>query len=110
MEDWFVEDGVTDDKELKKKLVCYTDVDKEQQWKVFETFSNGTFEDFKKTIFASYPKARELTKGSVKTLKRKVNGLGLILTSDQDELQELIRIMRTETAKFHPQSIPIENW
>ena len=82
MEDWFVEDGVTDNKELKKKLVRYTDVDTEQQWKAFETFSNGTFEDFKKAILASYPKARELTKGSVETLKRKVNGLGPISTSD----------------------------
>ena len=52
MEDWFVEDGVTN-------LVCYRDVDTEQQWKAFETFSNGTFEEFKKAILASYPKARE---------------------------------------------------
>ena len=107
MEDWFTEDGVTDDKELKKKLVRYTDVDTEQQWKAFEAFTKGTFEDFKKAILASYPKARELTKGSVETLKRKVNGLGPISTSDRDELQELIRIMRTETGKLAKITPPI---
>jgi len=107
MEDWFAEDGVTDDAELKKKLVRYTDVDTEQQWKAFDAFTTGVFGEFKKAILASYPKARELTKGSVETLKKKVKGLGPISTSDRDELQELIRIMRTETGKLEKITPPI---
>ena len=107
MEDWFNEDGITDDDELKKRIVRYMDVDTEQQWKAFASFDNGTFADLKKAILASYPKARELTKGSVQTLNKKVKEIGPISTSDRDELQKLIRIMRTETGKLAKITPPI---
>ena len=107
IEDWFNEEGITDDEEKKKKIVRYLDADSEVQWKALAKFASGTFDEFKSQVMASYPAAEEVMKGSVAALKRKIKRIGPVTTDDRDELLSLIRIMTAEVMKLKRISPPI---
>ena len=100
IEDWFSEDGITDDIEKKAKIVKYMDIDSEQQWKALSKFAVGTFAEFKAQVMASYPKAEEVTKGSVTALKKKIRRLGPIELDQRDDLLAMIRVVTAEVAKL----------
>ena len=70
MEDWFTDEGIESDLDKKKHIVQYLDPDSEVQWKALSKFMNGTFEEFRIQVMASYPKAEEIMKGSVTALKK----------------------------------------
>jgi len=72
MYDWFAIESIVLDAEKKRRLVRYTDVDTEQQWKAMAEFVNGTYDEFKEAILVSYPKAVDVNRGSVEALKKKV--------------------------------------
>lgn len=107
MEDWFEDEEITADLEKKKKIVRYLDADSEQQWKALSKFENGTYADFKAQVMRSYPKAEEVMKGSMTTLKRKLKKHGPISPEDKDELLALIRMMNSEVAKLKEIKPPI---
>ena len=107
MEDWFAEEGVTDDGEKKKRIVKYLDPEPEAQWKALPKFETGTFTEFKAQVMAAYPKAEEVLKGSVTALKRKIKKLGTVAADDRDDLLALVRIMTAEVVKLKNISPPI---
>ena len=107
MEDWFAEEGVTDDGEKKKCIVKYLDPEPEAQWKALPKFETGTFTEFKAQVMAAYPKAEEVLKGSVTALKRKIKKLGPVAADDRDDLLALVRIMTAEVVKLKNISPPI---
>ena len=107
MEDWFADEAIEKDLDKKRRIVKYLDADSEIQWKALSTFLEGTFEDFKAEVMASYPKAEEVMKGSVNALKKKIKKLGPIATDDRDELLSLVRIMTAEVLKLKNISPPI---
>ena len=107
IEDWYNDEGITDDPEKKKRIVKYLDADSEIQWKAFSKFSDGTYTEFKSQVMASYPKAEEVMKGSVAALKRKINRIGPVAADDRDELLSLIRVVTAEVAKLKKITPPI---
>lgn len=107
MEDWFTDEDIEDSADRKKRIVRYLDADSESQWKALSSFKDGTYEDFKAEVMASYPKAEEVMKGSVSALRKKIKRLGPIEADDRDELLSLIRIMTAEVLKLKQISPPI---
>jgi hypothetical protein len=107
MDDWYTIESIVVDAEKKRRLVRYTDVDTEQQWKAMPEFINGTYDEFKEAILASYPKAVDVNRGSVEALKKKVRNLGMIDVSEKDVLLSLVRIMTAEVAKLKKLNPPI---
>ena len=45
MEDYFLDEEIMSNAEMKKKIVKYLDADSEVQWKVLSMFTTGTYED-----------------------------------------------------------------
>jgi hypothetical protein len=107
MEDWFADEGITDDDDKKRRIVKYLDADSEIQWKALPKFLSGTFDEFKAEAMSSYPAAEEVMKGSVAALKRKIKRIGPIATDERDDLLSLIRIMTAEVMKLKKIAPPI---
>lgn len=107
IEDWYAEEDITDDAEMKRRIVKYLDADSEIQWKAFSKFKNGTFLEFKTQVMAAYPKAEEVMKGSMTALKRKLNKHGPIALDERHELLALIRAMTAEVGKLKGITPPI---
>jgi hypothetical protein len=107
MEDWFAEEAITADADKKKRIVRYTDVETEDQWKALPKFDNGTYSDFKEQVISCYPKAVDVSKGSVAALKKKIKQIGPVAADERDDLLALIRIMTAEVAKLKKITPPI---
>jgi hypothetical protein len=107
IEDWFLDEEITDNLERKRKIVKYLDADSEVQWKALSTFATGTYEEFKSQVMASYPAAEEVMKGSVSALRRKIKKLGPVPADDRDELLQLVRVMTAEIMKLKKIAPPI---
>ena len=107
VEDWFLDEGIVDDEERKKRIVKYLDADSEVQWKALSKFTTGSFVDFKAQVMSSYPAAEEVMKGSVTALKRKIKKIGPVMPDDRDELLSLVRIMTAEIMKLKNITPPI---
>jgi hypothetical protein len=107
IEDWLLDEEITDDDEKKKKIVKYLDADSEVQWKALSKFAIGTYEEFKTQVMASYPAAEEVMKGSVSALQKKIKKLGPVPADDRDELLSLVRIMTAEIMKLKKITPPI---
>jgi hypothetical protein len=107
VEDWFEDENILDDTEKKKKIVRYLDPDSEMQWKAMSKFADGTFDEFKAQIMASYPAAEDVMRGSVSALKRKIGNIGPVVADDKEELLKLIRVMRAEVIKLKNIQPPI---
>jgi hypothetical protein len=107
MEDWFADEHIKEDTEKKRRIVKYLDPEPEMQWKALPFFAEGTYDEFKAQVMASYPKAEEVMRGSVSTLKRKISQLGPIAADERDELLALVRIMIAEVQKLQKISPPI---
>jgi hypothetical protein len=107
MEDWYIDENIDSDAEKKRRIVRYLDADSESQWKALSSFMDGTFEEFKAEVLASYPKAEDVMKGSVSALRKKIKRLGPIEADDRDELLALIRIITAEVLKLKKISPPI---
>jgi hypothetical protein len=107
MEDWFADEGIESDLDKKRRIVRYLDPDSEVQWKALSKFMNGTFEEFRIQVMASYPKAEEIMKGSVTALKKKIAKIGPVAADDRDELLNLVRIMTAEVLKLKKIQPPI---
>ena len=107
VEDWFLDEDITDETEKKKRIVKYLDADSEVQWKALTKFSTGTYEEFKSQVMSSYPAAEEVMKGSVTALKKKIKKIGPVSADERDELLTLIRIMTAEIMKLKNIEPPI---
>ena len=107
MEDWFADEGITDDLEKQRRVVRYLDPDSEIQWKALSRFGQGTYLEFQSQVMASYPKAEEIMKGSVTALKRKIRSIGPVSQKDRDDLLSLIRIITAEVMKLKQIQPPI---
>jgi hypothetical protein len=107
VEDWFLDEEIIDENEMKKRIVKYLDADSEVQWKALSTFATGTYEEFKNQVMASYPAAEEVMKGSVTALQRKIKKIGPVPADDRDELLSLVRIMTAEIMKLKKITPPI---
>jgi hypothetical protein len=107
MEDWFLDEDIEEDVDKKRRIVRYLDADSESQWKALATFADGTFENFKTEVMASYPKAEEVMKGSVSALRKKAKNLGPVEVENRDELLALVRVMNAEVVKLKKISPPI---
>ena len=107
IEDWFLDEEITDETEMKRKIVKYLDADSEVQWKALSTFTTGTYGEFKSQVMASYPAAEEVMKGSVTALQRKIKKIGPVPADDRDELLSLVRIMTAEIMKLKKITPPI---
>ena len=109
MEDLFADAGLVDGIDKKRNIVKYLDPESENQWRALSMFWNGTFEDFKSQVMASYPKAEEFMKGSITALKRKIQELGNVLLKDRNKLMTLVRIVNTEIWKLNRIIPPIHS-
>ena len=100
MDDWFSEEGIQGDAERKKRLVCYTDIETERQWKALTEFSTGTYEALKDKLLSLYPRVEELGRGSMDNLRKKMRGIGEIEVTDKKALLSLIRVITAELSKL----------
>jgi len=107
MEDWFSDEGVEDDVLKKKRIVRYLDPDSETQWKALPGFDEGTYEGFRAQVMAVYPKAEEVSRGSVTALKKRIRKLEPVAADERDELLTLIRVMTAEVKKLKMIQPPI---
>ncbi|KAG7440499.1 uncharacterized protein BT62DRAFT_910430 [Guyanagaster necrorhizus] len=63
MEDLFSDYGITEDEEMKKKLVWYTDACTEEEWQALDEYTSGSFAEFKEAILKNYPEAADAETG-----------------------------------------------
>jgi hypothetical protein len=59
------ENSIKDEEKKKNLLGRYAPATTEMEWKAFDTYKKGTYEDYKKEIMESYPEAAELEIGSL---------------------------------------------
>lgn len=72
--------GITDEQKKKEQLVAYLDFRKRKAWQGLDSFTNGTFEDFLKEIYKSYPEITDEEVGTINALIRickKYRGVGV---------------------------------
>ncbi|PPQ76705.1 hypothetical protein CVT24_010887, partial [Panaeolus cyanescens] len=100
MEELFTEFGITDARDKMKKIVRYTDRETEDQWKALPAYGTGDWEKFKKELIKSYPKAREVEKGSLRRLDEAARKYKNLTTHHSDEVHELVRVFRGEVRKL----------
>jgi hypothetical protein len=60
--------GITDEKEKKDQFLSYLDWKRKKAWKVLATYSAGTFEEFLKEIYKSYPEIDDQEVGTLEAL------------------------------------------
>ncbi|PPQ86391.1 hypothetical protein CVT24_004854, partial [Panaeolus cyanescens] len=100
MEELFTEFSITDARDKMKKIVRYTDRETEDQWKALPSYGTGDWEKFKKELIKSYPKAREVEKGSLRRLDEAARKYKNLTTHHSDEVHELVRVFRGEVRKL----------
>jgi hypothetical protein len=61
---------ITDDDEKKKLLTSYLPNKKKTMWRDLETYVKGTYEDFLKEVYDSYPELRQEVEGTLRELER----------------------------------------
>ena len=70
MEDLWKECGVISDLEKKMMIGKYADAESEEEWQAFDTFSKGSWEEFKEEIIENYPEAAAAERGTPARLRQ----------------------------------------
>ena len=61
---------ITADDDKKKLLTSYLPNKKKTMWRDLDSFSKGTYEDFLKEIYKSYPELKQETEGTLRELEK----------------------------------------
>ncbi|KAG6824729.1 hypothetical protein H0H92_006000 [Tricholoma furcatifolium] len=100
MESLFESAGLTnDEEEMKYKIIAYTDPETEREWRGFDSFYDGTWEEFIEEIKESYPEAAA-EEGSVSALDKICREFSDLTQRDTSDVHKLIRSFRAEAKKL----------
>ena len=100
MEDLWKEAGVTSDDKKKSSIGKYADVDSEEEWAAFDSFENGTWQEFKTELIANYPEAAAAERGTPARLRLICAETPKIKFGDMDALYKFRRSFLTEARKL----------
>lgn len=92
--------GITSDRAKKEEIMQYADAQSEAEWRALDKYENGTYEEFRKELIASYPEAVDLEAGSVAKLEGICKANPRIGATDLTPLLKLKREFMAETKKL----------
>lgn len=98
---------ITDHQEKIENVTQYADAQTESEWQAFESYRNGTWEEFKEELISSYPEAIDHEEGSVEQLEKVCRNNMRIGITDQSALMQLKREFMAEVAKLTRTNPPI---
>lgn len=103
MEDLYKDCKITDEEEKKELILRYIDVDSEDEWKYFESFKNGTWDEFKDEIVENYPDASNAAGGTLVRLEKIIKQAKEI---QQTQCSEFLAFKRKFTVEANKLLIP----
>ncbi|KAG6829115.1 hypothetical protein H0H93_014593 [Arthromyces matolae] len=92
--------GIVDDKKKKDTIVQYTDVGTENEWKGFDTFTEGSWSEFVTEVIDSYPEAEDMEKGSVANLDKICREHAGLNRNQASKVHSFVRKFRAEAKKL----------
>jgi len=102
--------GITDTLAKKDKIIEFvTDQDTKDQWKGFDSYSNGTFDEFIAEIEDLYPELEDVKVGSLQKLRKICKENQDIEMSDAGRLKLFSKKFETEAAKLMKPPASISN-
>lgn len=100
MEDMWEQSEVTTDTAKKNSLGKYADQESEEEWKAFESYPKGTWDEFKEELIANYPEAAEAERGTPARIKQVCREMKGIKLGDLGTLYAFRRAFMAEARKL----------
>lgn len=100
MEDLFKECAITDLQNKKDYLGKYADHKTEQEWRAFDYYDTGTWEEYKNELLETYPEAMDDHQGSLLRLERILREHHNVASNDAVGLMSLRRSFNAEAKKL----------
>ena len=100
MEDLWKEAGVTKDESKKMMIGKYADPDSEEEWSAFDSFAEGTWEEFKEELIANYPEAAAAERGTPARIRQLCAETSKVRLGDMPALYRFRRAFLAEAKKL----------
>jgi len=100
MEDLWQNAGVTKDEVKKSMIGKYADQDSEEEWAAFESFDDGSWEEFKAELIANYPEAAAAERGTPARIKQLCAETMKVRLGDMPALYSFRRAFMAEAKKL----------
>ena len=100
MEDLWQDAGVTKDDVKKSMIGKYADQDSEEEWAAFESFDDGSWEDFKAELIANYPEAAAAERGTPARIRQLCSETIKVRLGDMPALYNFRRAFMAEAKKL----------
>jgi hypothetical protein len=100
MEGLFEEAGVEDHEKKKTTIGRYADAVSENEWKYFDSFEEGTWEEFKTELISNYPEAAAAERGTPERIRELCAETSRIRLGDMPSLLRFKRAFWTEAKKL----------
>ena len=100
MEDLWIQAGVSQDESKKSMIGKYADQDSEEEWSAFETFEDGTWEEFKEELIANYPEAAAAERGTPARIRQLCAETSKVRLGDMPALYRFRRAFLAEAKKL----------
>jgi hypothetical protein len=79
--------NITDEEEKKKLMTSYLPSKKRSMWRDLDSYSTGTYDEFLKEVYKSYPELKNETEGTLKDLERLCNKYKGITLHEEGKLK-----------------------
>jgi hypothetical protein len=100
MEDLWKYSGITTDAEKKAMIGKYADRHTEEEWSAFDTFEEGTWEEFKEELIANYPEAAAAERGTPARIRQICVDTPKVRLGDVTALFNFRRLFMAEARKL----------
>ena len=100
MEDIWTDAGVAKDEEKKLMIGKYADRDSEEEWCAFDSFTDGTWEEFKEELIANYPEAAAAERGTPARIRQICAETSKVRLGDMPALYRFRRAFMAEAKKL----------
>ena len=92
--------GITDDETKKSMIGTYADQICEDEWPSFDSFEEGTWEEFRAELIANYPEAAMAERGTPARIRQLCDETFTVRIGDMPALYRFVRAFRTEAKKL----------
>ena len=109
MEDLWKEANVTSGDEKKRMIGKYADLVSEEEWSAFDSYEEGTWDDFKEELISNYPEAAAAERGTPARIRQICAEVHKIRLGDMLALYKFRRSFMTEARKLQKPPAAMSN-
>jgi hypothetical protein len=109
MESLWKEADITVDETKKSMIGKYADGDTEEEWSAFNTFEEGTWEEFKEELITNYPEAAEAERGTPARIRQICAETPKVRLGDMPALYQFRRKFMAEAKKLRKEPEAMAN-